>query len=120
MVKMTATLSLCVLLSTAAIASAAGFIPTRAAEAHWKALVFKPANLGPYWRGYFSSIGTKMTSCHHARAQGFATYDCIVTNYGGTQLAFAYLFRTGQCSYGYLIGTMDGKRKFNRNFSFCG
>lgn len=106
------------LVFTAASPASSSFAPTRAAAAHWKAVAFKPANLGYFWRGYFSG-SPKMTGCHSSRAGSIRTYECTVENID-TPIADAYLFRTGPCTYGYLIGTMDGTRKFHRTFRFCG
>jgi hypothetical protein len=91
--------------------------PTPAAISHWKGIVFKPANLPPFWRGYLN--GANLDTCKLKRSNGVNYYNCHV-QHGGTVLAFVNLARLSRCRYVYIMAsTTRPQRKLTRYFRFC-
>lgn len=101
------------------VGAAAGSVPTRAATAHWRAMVLRPANLNTFWRGYASSPLTRLTKCHVASTSAGPFYSCSISVYG-TLLGYAGLVRVSGCSYSYLLYQVGGSNRMTRNFRFCG
>jgi hypothetical protein len=85
--------------------------PTSAAISHWKGIIFKPANLPPFWRGYLNGANLK-------RSNGVNYYNCHV-QHGGTVLAFVNLARLSRCRYVYVMAATTSQRKLTRYFRFC-
>lgn len=91
--------------------------PTPAAISHWKGMIFKPANLPPFWRGYLD--GANLDTFKLKRSNGVIYYNCHV-QHGGTVLAFVNLARLSRCRYVYVMAsTTRPQRKLRRYFRFC-